>query len=77
MPLTSVNRIARERLFNFNEVWSNQPEAVRRQGSLPASLIYALNRINILYRQFFISRPEVLQEIEVPVQAEVQGQPEG
>ena len=77
VPLTSVNRIARERLFNFNEVWANQPETVRRQGSLPASLIYALTRINILYRQFFISRPEVLQEIEVPVQAEVQGQPEG
>jgi hypothetical protein len=77
VPLTSVNRIARERLFNFSEVWSNQPEAVRRQGSLPASLIYALTRINTLYRQFFISRPEVLQEIEVPVQAEVQSQPEG
>ena len=77
VPLTSVNRIARERLFNFNEVWSNQPEAVRRQGSLPASLIYALTRINILYRQFFIARPEVLKEIEAPVQAEAQNQPGG
>ena len=77
VPLTSVNRIARERLFNFSEVWSNHPEAVRRQGTLPASLIYALTRINILYRQFFISRPEVLQEIEVPAQAEAQGQTGG
>jgi len=75
VPLTYVNRIAQERLFNFNEVWSNQPEAVRRQGSLPASLIYALTRINILYRQFFISRPEVLQEIEAPVETQAQSQP--
>jgi hypothetical protein len=76
VPMTSVNRIASERLFNFNEVWANQPEAVRRQGSLPASLIYALTRINILYRQFFIARPEMLKEIEVPVQPEAQSQPE-
>ena len=75
VPLTSVNRIARERLFNFSEVWLTQPEAVRRQGSLPASLIYALTRINILYRQFFIARPEVLKEIEVPVPEEAQSQP--
>jgi hypothetical protein len=64
VPLTSVSRIARERLNNFREVWSKQPEAVRRQGSLPVSLVYALTRINSLYRQFFISKPAKLQEIE-------------
>ena len=72
VPMTSVNRIARERLYKFREDWSKQPEAVRRQASLPASLAYALTRINILYRQFFILRPEVLQEIEVTQQPEPQ-----
>ena len=72
VPMTSVNRIARERLYKFREDWSKQPEAVRRQASLPASLAYALTRINILYRQFFILRPEVLQEIEVTPQPEPQ-----
>jgi len=75
VPLTSVNRIAREQMFSFREVWANQPDAVRRQGSLPASLIYALTRINILYRQFFIARPEVLKEVEVPAPEETLSQP--
>lgn len=65
VPLTSVNRIARERLFRFREVWASQPESVRRQGSLPSSLVYALSRINFIYRQFFILRTESLREIEV------------
>ena len=64
-PLTSVNRIARERLNSFREVWLKQPESVRRQGSVPVSLMHALTRINLLYRQFFIYRPEPLQEIDV------------
>lgn len=63
-PLTSVTRLARERLFKFREVWSRQPEAVRQQGSLPSSLAYAMTRINVLYRQFFIFRPGTLQEVE-------------
>jgi hypothetical protein len=45
-----------------------QPEDVRRAGSIPGSLMYALTRINLLYRQLFIARPEPLQEIEVPAQ---------
>jgi hypothetical protein len=65
VPLTSVKGIAHERLDQLREAWSGQPEAVRRQGSVPASLMHALTRINILYRQFFASRPEPLQEIEV------------
>jgi hypothetical protein len=67
-PLTSVNRIAMERLNKLRETWSNQPEAVRRQGSVPISMMYALTRINNVYRQFFTSRPEPLQEIEVTAQ---------
>jgi len=68
IALTSVNGIARERLNKLREVWTKQPEAVRMQGSVPASLMHALTRINILYRQFFTSRPEPLQEIEVTAQ---------
>ena len=68
VPLTSVNGIAHERLDRLRQAWLGQPEAVRRQGSVPASLMHALTRINILYRQFFTSRPEPLQEIEVTAQ---------
>jgi len=68
VPLTSVNGIAHERLDQLRQAWSGQPEAVRRQGSVPASLMHALTRINTLYRQFFTSRPEPLQEIEVTAQ---------
>ena len=64
IPLTSVDKIARDRLFKFREVWSKQLEAVRRQATAPVSLAYAMTRINMLYRQFFISSPEVLPEIE-------------
>jgi len=77
VPMSSVNRIARDRMFKFREDWSKQPQAVRRQASLPSSLAYALTRINVLYRQFFISRPEALQEIEVTVQPEPQVEPGG
>ena len=65
VPMTSVNGIAHERLDQLQKAWSGQAEAVRRQGSVSASLMHALTRINILYRQFFTSRPEPLQEIEV------------
>lgn len=65
IALTSVNGIARDRLDKLRQVWSKQPDAVRLQGSVPASLMHALTRINIFYRQFFTSRPEPLQEVEV------------
>jgi hypothetical protein len=76
VPLTSVNAIAFERLGKLRKVWSMQPEAVRRQGSIPVSLMYAMTRIHILYRQFFTSRPEPLQEVEVTAKSRVQPQPE-
>jgi len=68
VAMTSVNRISREHLDKFREVWSQQPEAVRHQASMPDSLVYALTRINMLYRQFFIARPDSLQDIEVTEQ---------
>jgi hypothetical protein len=76
IPMTSVNKIARDRLFEFREDWSKQPDGVRNQASLPVSLVHALTRINNLYRQFFITRPEVLQEVEAATQAEPEGEPE-
>jgi hypothetical protein len=67
VALTSVNAIALERLDDLRETWSEQPEAIRRLGSVPASLLHALGRINTLYRAVFTSRPDPLQEIDVSV----------
>jgi hypothetical protein len=72
LPLTSVNAIALERLTKLREVWSEQSEAVRRKGTIPASLMQAMTRIHILYRQVFTARPEPLQEVEVT--AKLKGQ---
>ena len=74
VAMTSVNNIARERLNELRDVWSKQPEAIRRQGSISASLMYALGRINMLYRHLFTSSPEPLQEIEVTAQPRGQSQ---
>jgi len=68
IALTSVNRVAAERLRDLQRAWAQQPVTVRRQGSMSASLVHAMTRINILYRQFFASRPETLEEIQVQVQ---------
>ncbi len=72
VALTTVNGIALERLNELREVWFEQTEAVRRQGSVPASLMHAMTRIHILYRKFFTSRPEPLQEIEVTAKLRAQ-----
>ena len=68
VALISVNRIARERLKRLQQAWSEQPLTVRREGSVSASLMHAMTRINFLYRQFFTSRPEPLEEIQEQVQ---------
>ena len=73
IALTSVNRVAAERLRDLQQAWSQQPVAVRQQGSPSASLTHAMTRINILYRQFFTSRPEPLEEIQVQVQKQDPG----
>ena len=64
IALTSVNGIAFERLLKLRQAWSQQTEAMRQQGSIPTSLMHAMTRINIIYRHFFIPRPEPLQEIK-------------
>ncbi|MGA9574406.1 MAG: hypothetical protein WBS20_10725, partial [Lysobacterales bacterium] len=65
VPMTSVSRVSRQSMDQFREVWSKQPATVRQKASMPGSLVYALMRINFLYRQFFILRPESLKGVEV------------
>jgi len=72
IAVTSVNRVAAERLRVLQQAWAQQPVTVRRQGSMSASLVHAMTRINIIYRQFFASRPEPLEEIQVQVQKQGQ-----
>lgn len=66
VAFASVNRIARERLRNLQFNWRAQPKALRQQGSIPGSLVHAMTRINSLYRQFFTSVPEPLEEVPLP-----------
>ena len=77
VALASVNRVALERLNKLREVWLKQPQSVRRQGFVPTSLMHALTRINILYREFFTSRPEPLHEVEAAARPPGQNTPEG
>jgi len=65
IALISVNGIAQGRLDELRLAWADQAEAVRRQGSIPTSLMHALTRINILYREYFTARPAPLQEIKL------------
>jgi len=53
-----VKQIAESRLQQLQKNWLSQPEALRRNGSIPASLAYALTRINSLYRQLFTLKVE-------------------
>jgi hypothetical protein len=38
---------------------------MRRQGSISPSLVHALTRINMVYRQVFTNRSDPLQEAEI------------
>ena len=75
VTLTSVNGIARQRLEKLRTDWSEQPRLVRQQGSVQTSLVHALTRINLLYRQVFTAPPAPLQEIDVvaPSKDQVEG----
>ena len=64
LPMYSVNAIALERLNHLRAKWSEQPEAVRRKGSMPVSLMNAMVRVNSLYNRLFVAKPEPLQESE-------------
>jgi hypothetical protein len=60
--LTKVNALAHERLYAFRQAWAEQPGEVLRQGSIPPSVAYAMNRLNVLYRQLVMPGTETLQE---------------
>jgi len=62
VALLTVNTIARERLDAFRQAWLKQTETVRQEGSVFPSLAYAMTRMNILYRQFILSRQEPLPD---------------
>ncbi|MGD9021896.1 MAG: hypothetical protein PVF46_08865, partial [Lysobacterales bacterium] len=62
--LTTANALARERLHDFRRAWAAQPLEVLGQGSIPPSVAYAMNRLNVLYRQLVTSRSGLLQEVE-------------
>ncbi len=64
VALLTVNTIARERLDDFRQTWLRQTETVLQQGSVSPSLAYAMTRMNILYKQFILSRQEPLPEAE-------------
>jgi hypothetical protein len=65
VALIAANSMAAERLKSLRAAWSKQPEAMRRQGSISPSLVHALTRINMVYRQVFTNRSDPLQEAEI------------
>jgi hypothetical protein len=74
VAFASISAISRDRLRSLQGTWAAQPEAVRQEGSMPASMMHALTRINILYRQFFTTLPEPLEEVEMPAREPIPSQ---
>jgi len=62
VAFTSVSEISRQRLDQLRKAWASQPEAVRKEGTMPVSLMHAMTRINNTYRQFFTTAPAPLQQ---------------
>jgi hypothetical protein len=57
VPVNTLNSLAYERLEQFQQAWQQQPEAVRRTGSIAGSLAHAMLRLNTLYETFFAEAP--------------------
>ena len=57
VPVNSLNSIAFERLERIQREWHNQPESIRRSGSIAGSLAHAMMRLNALYLAFFAEPP--------------------
>ena len=62
VAFTSVSEISKQRLNQLRRAWEAQPEAVRKEGTMPVSLMHAMTRINSTYRQFFTTAPAPLQQ---------------
>lgn len=53
----SIAEMSFGRLDAFRTQWQRLPEAVRRTGSVPASVAHAMMRLHAIYEQFFGARP--------------------
>jgi hypothetical protein len=62
VPFTTVSELSRQRLTRLKTAWDAQPQALRQEGSIPVSLMYAMTRINNTYRQFFTTAPAPLDQ---------------
>ncbi len=67
VPVSSLNRIAFERLEMVQEEWEKQPDAVRRMGTIAGGLAHAMMRLNALYQEFFAeSAAEIIPVLDDP-----------
>ncbi len=66
VPVILLNGIAFERLDRIQQEWQNQPESIRRTGSITSSLAHAMMRLNAVYLEFFAEPSRPL--IPVPVE---------
>lgn len=74
----AVEQNAQYRLQQLEKAWLDQPGALRRNGSIPASLAYAMTRLNSLYRQFFTLPAELPEAVGKNIDAAAKaGEPKG
>jgi hypothetical protein len=67
IPVSSLNSIAFERLEHIQKEWNEQPETVRRTGSIASSLAHAMMRLNALHQIFFAKPVSVIvPDLEEP-----------
>ena len=62
VAFTSVSNLSKQHLAELRKAWNSQSDAVRREGTMPVSLMYAMTRVNSTYRQFFTTTPVPLQQ---------------
>ena len=57
VAVSSINTTGNARLEKMHSHWKDQPETVRRTGSVATSLVHAITRLDSLYRDFFEPPP--------------------
>jgi hypothetical protein len=67
VPVDSINGIAFDRLERMQQEWQNQPESIKRTGSVSGSLAHAMMRLNALYAKFFAEPVPVVSPVVIPV----------
>ncbi|MFC1690019.1 hypothetical protein ACFL07_10255 [Pseudomonadota bacterium] len=66
IAVASINELGLARLEAFQADWNDQPETLRRSGSISTSVAHALMRLNSLYLDFFVQpsgQAEMREEI--------------